>query len=724
MSLLNKNNSIFFILCTAIFTLITIGVSFRSFLNYTYIKDQTEERIRNDLKISSLQLKSNLLLFLQNDKKSEFDKIVMNELQHKNIYAIVIDNYGFIKDEKSNIVKFNINETSQLNNLEYMEKVEVVDTNNTKLFELKLYGTDYYIKKELKEIIIKNLLISILIFMFIFSFLYLVLRKLLIRPINNMINFLKKRDISSKLEENSSKEISFLSDAINTMIVDIKNSHDELENSKLKWQFAVEGNGDGLWEWDIKTDQFYFSKQWKKMLGYEDNEITNNLFEWENRVHKDDFDRVNKDIDNYINSTRKNYVNEHRMLCKDGTYKWVLDRGIIIKRDENNNPLFMIGTYTDISKRKDTEKLMKQALSVFENTHDGIMITDSSKKILSINPAFTKTTGYTLKDVEDKTPNILNSGKQNLEFFSKMWQKIDKEGFWAGEIINKKKNGKLYDEYLTVSSIKNKEGDIENYIGIFSDITLQKEQERMLIQQARNSAIGEMIGNIAHQWRQPLSVISTASTGLKLMISLQDDVSKSEIIDVLENVNKQSQYLSKTIEDFRNFFREDLTNKVKFGLGESIRKVEELTKDVFKNNFVYVEKNIDNELYILGNENILVQAIINIYNNALDAFKSKNLDDKRLFFITIRRENNKIVLRLKDNAGGIFNESIQRVFEPYFTTKHQSVGTGLGLYMTQQIITKQLNGEITVKNSKFTYEDIEYIGAEFIMSWDIEDNNQ
>ena len=97
------------------------------------------------------------------------------------------------------------------------------------------------------------------------------------------------------------------------------------------------------------------------MLGYEDNEITNNLFEWENRVHKDDFDRVNKDIDNYINSTRKNYVNEHRMLCKDGTYKWVLDRGIIIKRDENNNPLFMIGTYTDISKRKDTEKLMNQA---------------------------------------------------------------------------------------------------------------------------------------------------------------------------------------------------------------------------------------------------------------------------------------------------------------------------------------------------------------------------
>ena len=212
---------------------------------------------------------------------------------------------------------------------------------------------------------------------------------------------------------------------------------------------------------------------------------------------------------------------------------------------------------------------------------------------------------------------------------------------------------------------------------------------------------------------KPLSVITTISSNIKL----RSEYEQLEGYDIESDMNiimQQAQYLSKTIEDFRNFFREDLTNKVKFGLGESIRKVEELTKDVFKNNFVYVEKNIDNELCILGNENILVQAIINIYNNALDAFKSKNLDDKRLFFITIRRENNKIVLRLKDNAGGISNESIQRVFEPYFTTKHQSVGTGLGLYMTQQIITKQLNGEITVKNSKFTYEDIEYIGADLL----------
>ena len=721
MILLNKNNSIFFIISTIIFIIVTFSVTFQSFFNYTYLKNQIEEQIKSDLKVSSFQLKNSLSFFLQNGKKSEFDKMIINELQHKNIYAIVFGTDGFMKDVNSNIVRFSSDDT-QLDNLKYKEEVEILD-DKSEVLSLKLYGTDFFIKKELNEIIVKNLFVSIFIYIFIFSFLYLILKKLLIKPINNMVDFLKKGDTSLKLDENNSKEISFLSETINLMLFEIKNSHDELKNSKLKWQFAVEENGDGLWEWNIKTNQFYFSKQWKNMLGYEDYEITNNLFEWENRVHKDDFDRVNKDIDNYINSTRKNYVNEHRMLCKDGTYKWILDRGIIITRDEDNNPLMMIGTYSDISKRKETEKLMQQAFSVFENTQDGIMITDVNKKILSINPAFTKITGYSFDETENKTPNILSSSKQNSEFFAKMWQKIDNEGFWAGEIINKKKNGKLYNEYLTISSIKNKDGDIENYIGIFSDISLQKEQERMLIQQARSSAIGEMIGNIAHQWRQPLSIISTASTGLKLMLDIKD-TSKEEIIEVLENVNKQSQYLSKTIEDFRNFFREDLTNKVNFSLNDSIQKVEELTKDVYKSNFVSVNKDIDKELYILGNENILVQAIINIYNNALDAFKSKNLDDKRLFFISIKKENNKIVLRLKDNAGGISNENLQRVFEPYFTTKHQSIGTGLGLYMTQQIITKQLNGEIFVKNSRFVYDDIEYIGAEFIMSWDMKDNVQ
>ena len=236
-----------------------------------------------------------------------------------------------------------------------------------------------------------------------------------------------------------------------------------------------------------------------------------------------------------------------------------------------------------------------------------------------------------------------------------------------------------------------------------------EKQQNILYQQSKMASMGEMIGNIAHQWRQPLSTISTASTGILLekdMGILQDQTLK----EYLQKINKSAQYLSKTIDDFRNFFNPE---KVKnyFFLSNAFETALELVSSQFSSQNIKIIKNIEN-IEINSYENELIQGLINILNNARDELKDKELDDKLIFISTSKNEN-EVIIKIKDNAGGISKEHINKIFEPYFTTKHKSQGTGIGLYMTEEIIVRHLKGEITVKNDEFTYENSSYIGAEF-----------
>jgi PAS domain S-box-containing protein len=134
-----------------------------------------------------------------------------------------------------------------------------------------------------------------------------------------------------------------------------------LQESEERWKFAVEGARDGLWDWNLVTNEVFFSPQWKNMLGFEEHEISNHLDEWSKRVHPDDLQKCYSDIQLHLESKTPNYTNVHRVLCKDGSYKWILDRGKIISFDENNKALRMIGTHTDLTDRIEMEVALKES---------------------------------------------------------------------------------------------------------------------------------------------------------------------------------------------------------------------------------------------------------------------------------------------------------------------------------------------------------------------------
>ena len=242
----------------------------------------------------------------------------------------------------------------------------------------------------------------------------------------------------------------------------------------------------------------------------------------------------------------------------------------------------------------------------------------------------------------------------------------------------------------------------------------KRKHEHLLIQQSKMAAMGEMLANIAHQWRQPLSTISTSATGAKLQKEM-DCLSDSQLYDTFTTINNSAQYLSKTIDDFRDFFNPTNNKMSEFKISELFDKTLNIISSQFNAKDIEIIKNID-ELTLLSIENELIQVLINILNNAKDALE-KVESKRRLIFINVYKNNDEINIEIKDNANGIATDIIDRIFEPYFTTKHKSQGTGIGLYMSEEIVKNHLNGMLTVSNESYIYENINYVGAKFTIKF-------
>lgn len=246
---------------------------------------------------------------------------------------------------------------------------------------------------------------------------------------------------------------------------------------------------------------------------------------------------------------------------------------------------------------------------------------------------------------------------------------------------------------------------------IQEEVEQNRQKDNMLFQQSKMASMGEMIENIAHQWRQPLSLISTSASGIK--INKEYGTLSDELLDeAVDNIMNGTKFLSNTIDDFRDFYKVDKT-KDRFNIKEVLDKTLKLTSSRFTNRAIKVIKDCE-ELYILGFENELIQVFINILNNARDQLENFS-HDERFIFISVKKDENRAVISIKDNAGGIKEEIINRIFEPYFTTKGSDKGTGIGLFMSKEIIEKHFYGEIFAKNETLIYNKKEYKGANFII---------
>jgi len=280
----------------------------------------------------------------------------------------------------------------------------------------------------------------------------------------------------------------------------------------------------------------------------------------------------------------------------------------------------------------------------------------------------------------------------------------------------------------TIAPIKNKEGEYDRIYTVMEDITQRKniedalikskeelqrlnknledivaeeveknrEKDRMMIIQAKQAAMGDMIGNIAHQWRQPLNDIGLSIQDLQDSYEF-NEFSEEALNSTVEHVMDRLQYMSRTIDDFRNFFRSD-KEKVLFSLSHAIHHSFSLVRASYKNSFVNSVLSINKDVFYKGYLNEFSQAVLNILNNARDVLVERKVE-KPLVKLSLETKENKIYIKIANNGGEISDEIIDKIFEPYFTTKEKVSGTGLGLYISKTIIERNMGGELSVHNT-------------------------
>jgi len=743
----------------------------------------------------------------------------------------------------------------------------------------------------------------------------------------------------------------FIRNRMKNFIKSISESENNFKKLNEQFNLAVEGTDDGLWDWNIKDKTIYFSPNWKKMLGYKDDELANNFDTWKSRVHPDDLENALKEIALAQSNPNIHYSTIHRLRHKDGSWVWILDRGKTIF-DENLNPIRMIGFHTDITKLKKLEleltekeyllqeaqrlskmgswkldfstneltwsneifnifnldkdnftpsyqafldlihpedrkevdlaytdslnthksykivhrllmqnqdikyveercettfdsegkplvsigtvhditvqklledklinlkqqfeqfmefmpaniiikekdnivyanssattffnmqsilgktledlfpvnmvnklkdfeekvwkygkaeeiieiinsknekqiyrymsfvidskekrklgivsiditkeykanKEISRVLSAFDRSNVSVIITDLAGDIEYVNPSWCKITGYTKEELIGQNPRIVKSGYVSPESYKKMWDELTHGKVWNSELKNKAKDGTEFWEDSTIIPSFNEDGIIDGYIAfkleINEKIRLKKElqdKEEIMIAQSRHAAMGEMISMIAHQWRQPISVIAMDANNILVDIeleSIEDKSLKEDITDILE----QTDYLSKTIDDFRNFFKPSKLKDYILVSDIFIESLSVVSKSLENHNIEIINHmNTKSKIHIFSRE--LLQVFINILKNAKEAFEDASVKDK-VIINTIKEDENNIIISICDNAGGIDEGIIDNVFNPYFTTKEEKTGTGLGLYMSKTIIEKHLKGSLSVYNKE------------------------
>ncbi|HEY5801231.1 MAG TPA: PAS domain-containing protein, partial [Burkholderiaceae bacterium] len=257
-----------------------------------------------------------------------------------------------------------------------------------------------------------------------------------------------------------------------------------LEEGESRWKLALDAAGHGVWDWNIVTGEAVLSKRLKEMYGFTEEEVEDHSNSWFSRLHPDDVPRMQQQLNQYLDSQIPEYEVEVRVQCKDGSWKWILTRGMVVARDADGKPVRMIGTNTDISEMKRKEQDLKIAGLVYQAIGEAILVTDRAGQIVAVNPTFAALSGYTEIEMAG-TPLFALSHKQHRDsFFDAIQRVLEKTGRWQGEIKVRNKAGGVRALWLMLSTIYDDGGNVLRRVAMYSPITDQKRAEATIWQQA------------------------------------------------------------------------------------------------------------------------------------------------------------------------------------------------------------------------------------------------
>ena len=474
--------------------------------------------------------------------------------------------------------------------------------------------------------------------------------------------------------------------AVYVDITNRKRMEESLKQSEDRLSKTLMAANDGMWDWNLKTNEVYFDPRYYTMAEYQVDEFPHRLEEFQKRIHPDDVDYVMEQAERHLSGKIERFIVEFRFKKKNNDWLWILGRGIIVERESSGEPLRFIGTHTDITQRKLTEIELNKLSTAVAQSPLIIAITDKKGVLQYVNARFTEITGYAADEVIGKNPRILQSGEHSLQMYKELWKTVASGEVWQGELCNKKKNGQFYWESASIAPVFDSRKKITNYIKISEDITEKKRALAELQKIEKLKSIGTLAGGIAHDFNNML-------TGMYGYVTLAQKK--------LDSNHPAYQYLSEAEKSMDRATK--LTNQLlTFSKGgEPVKKVtdlagllEETVRFDLSGSSVKPVFTFDHDLFHSEIDSGQIQQVFsNLTINAKQASSSGGCIYISGSNYAVRgqehpslKPGNYVKIVFRDEGSGIAPENLTRIFDPFFTTKEN--GSGLGLATTYSIIKK------------------------------------
>jgi PAS domain S-box-containing protein len=495
----------------------------------------------------------------------------------------------------------------------------------------------------------------------------------------------------------------------------------KLKKSDERWQFALEGSGDAVWDWDILKDEIFYSKQWQNLFGENEYWQKSSIEKWKKVIHPNDFTEVWQKIEGHLSGETELFIAEYRMITNSGNIIWVLNRAKVMQRDIIQRPARMLGTLSDITERKKIEHYIieseKKYRNLIETMNEGIGIVDEQENFTFVNDAAADIFAMDKKDLLKKNLADFVSEAEFAKIKQQTkWRKQNKDGQYELTI----KNANKQDRILMVKTKPLFEQNIFiGVFGIFNDITEQRKYESEMMKQARLESLGILAGGIAHDFNNLLTaILSNIEYG---KINLQNQTILERTLTDAAQAIKQAKKLTGQLLTFAKG-GEPVIGKV------NLKNLLAETVDfVLRGTNVSAKMIISDSLFqILADEGQMQQVINNLLINARQAMPEGGLIEITATNLhDLQMKKPMVAISIQDAGQGIPPELLPIIFDPFFTTKKE--GTGLGLSTTYSIIKKH-NGTIKIESkinegTKVTIhlpatEEIGEVEAETIISND------
>lgn len=474
----------------------------------------------------------------------------------------------------------------------------------------------------------------------------------------------------------------------------IKMRH-SLINTVEQYQTTLSAVNDGLFDYNVLEDKVFYSENYYTMLGYVPNEFPHLNAEWEKRLHPDDKDRVINIVNKHISRGDKFEV-EYRMLCKDGTYLWVMGRGKAVQKDEDGKPLRVVGTHTDISKSKGTETRLafqqQMFLKLVENIHLGVALQTVSgdNKFLFWNERLEKITEIQAVKALSKNLEQIAINKSLKQLINETQQLAieNRKVFQISDAELVMKDGEVKILLITVIPIFNEFGKVDHLFMLFSDVTENKMVERQIHYSQKMESLGVFAGSVAHDFNNMLTAVSGSAEMIEKIAGENEKVLK-----YVNTIKKMVDSGVETTQKLTSFSKSGYMHNELLDIHLVIKESAQMIGNKFRDR-VLIDLHLDAEnSEVLGSHVVLENVFISLALNSVEAF-----EDTGIILITTENTDscpmdeeggkNFVLITFSDNGPGIDPKHKSRLFDPFFTTKNVGDGTGLGLPVVYTSIVK------------------------------------